>query len=52
MTTQTLFKNFEGFSQILKEQSGKKGIWGVYTSNSNNLKIAKSKEKVECLCFR
>ena len=27
MTTQTLFKNFEGFSQILKEQSGKKGIW-------------------------
>ena len=23
-------KNFEGFSQILKEQSGKKGIW-VFT---------------------
>ena len=24
MTTRTLFENFEGFSQILKEQSGKK----------------------------
>ena len=27
MTTWTLFENFEGFSQILKEQSGKKDIW-------------------------
>ena len=27
MTTKTLFENFEGFSQILKEQWGKKGIW-------------------------
>ena len=27
ITTQTLLKTFEGFSQILKEQSGKKGTW-------------------------
>ena len=27
MTTRTLFENFESFSQILKEQSDKKGIW-------------------------
>ena len=27
MTTQTLFENFEDFSQILKEQSDKKSIW-------------------------
>ena len=27
MTSQTLFEYFEGFLQILKEQSGKKGIW-------------------------
>ena len=27
MTMITLFENFEGFSQILKEQLGKKGIW-------------------------
>ena len=26
-TTQTLSENFEGFSQILKEQSGKKVTW-------------------------
>ena len=26
-TTQTLLENFEGFSHILKEQSGEKGIW-------------------------
>ena len=43
-------KNFEGFSQILKEQSGKQRyICGcVYTPNSNNLKnmkISISKEK-------
>ena len=31
MTTQTLFENFEGFSQILKEQSGKKRYFGVFT---------------------
>ena len=40
-TTRTLSENFEGFSQILKEQSGKKGIWCVYTFNRNNLKILK-----------
>ena len=27
MTMRTLFENFEGFSEILKKQSGKKGIW-------------------------
>ena len=31
MTTWTLFENFEGFSQILKEQSGKKRYLGVFT---------------------
>ena len=39
-TTRTLSENFEGFSQILKEQSGKKKILRfVYKPNSNNLKI-------------
>ena len=31
MTMWTLFENFEGFSQILKEKSGKKGYLGVFT---------------------
>ena len=31
MTTRTLFENFEGFSQILKKQSGKKSYLGVFT---------------------
>ena len=31
MTMWTLFENFEGFSQILKEQSGKKRYLGVFT---------------------
>ena len=31
MTTRTLFENFESFSQILKEQSGKKMYLGVFT---------------------
>ena len=31
MTTQTLFINFEGFSHILKEQSGKKRYLGAFT---------------------
>ena len=31
MTTWTLFENFEGFSKILKEQSGKKRYLGVFT---------------------
>ena len=31
ITTQTLLKTFEGFSQILKEQSGKKRYLGVFT---------------------
>ena len=31
MTTQTLFENFEVFSQILKEQSSKKRYLGVFT---------------------
>ena len=41
-----IFWNFEGFSQILKEQSGKKlslGVFTQYTSNSNNLKIWKQR---------
>ena len=40
--TRPLFENFEGFSQIVKEQSGRKKLFGcVYTSNSNNFKILK-----------
>ena len=31
MNTQTLFENFEGFSQMLKEQSGKNRYLGVFT---------------------
>ena len=31
MTMQTLFENFEGLSQILKEQSGKILYLGVFT---------------------
>ena len=57
MTTQTLFENFEGFLQILKEQSGKKTIFGcVHTYNSNNLKISKppylKKIRIFNLCDR
>ena len=37
-TTRTLFENFEGFSQILKEQSGKKKYLDVFHSYSNNNK--------------
>ena len=34
--------NFVGFSQILKDQSGEKKVFGcVYKPNSNNLKICK-----------
>ena len=54
MTTRTLFENFEGFLQILKEQSGKKEVFGcIYASNSNNLKILKplylKKNSVVCV---
>ena len=31
-TTRTLSENFEGFSQILKEQSGEKMYLGVFTN--------------------
>ena len=31
-TTRTLSENFEGFSQILKEQSGKKIYFGLFTN--------------------
>ena len=31
-TTRTLSENFEGFSQILKEQSGEKRYLGVFTN--------------------
>ena len=39
----TLFENFEGFSQILKEQSGEKSYLDVFvnTPDSNNLNIWK-----------
>ena len=40
-TTHTLSENFEGFSQILLEQSGKK-VTFIFTPKSNNLKIWKS----------
>ena len=51
MTTRTLFENFEGFSQILKEQSGKKGFWvclDIHKQKFKNLKTAVSKEKFGC----
>ena len=34
MSMGILFENSEGFSQILKEQSGKKGIWVVDYANT------------------
>ena len=41
-TTPTLLENFEGFSQILKEQSDEKKVLGCfYNPNSNNLIIWK-----------
>ena len=51
MTTQTLFENFEGFLQMLKEQSGKKRCLGVLTHPTaiiKNLKTAVSEEKFGC----
>ena len=47
-TTWTLSEYFEGFSQILKEQSSEKVT--IKNSNSKNLKIRK--EKFACLCSR
>ena len=43
-TSRTLSENFEGFSQILKEQKGEKGtvLGCVHKSNNNNLKIKTS----------
>ena len=38
-TMRKLLENFEGFSQILKEQSGKKGIWMCLHTHSNILEI-------------
>ena len=46
-----LFEIFEGFSQILKEQSSKKMYLGVFTHPTEiikNLKTAVSKEKFGC----
>ena len=48
-TTRTLSENFEGFSQILKEQSGKKCYFGAFThpiAIIKNLQISKSNEKI------
>ena len=55
MTMRTLFENFEGFSQILKEQSGKKGtICGcVYTLKSKRIeKIENRGHRIFELCDR
>ena len=52
MTTQTLFENFEGFSQILKEQSGKKMYLDVFThpiAIIQKIETAVSKENLGCL---
>ena len=54
MTTQTLFENFEGFSQILNEQSGNKMYLGMFThpiAIIKKFKTAVSKEKFECPDF-
>ena len=40
-TMWTLSENFEGFSQILKEQSDEKWYLGVFTNLIENLKIWK-----------
>ena len=39
MTTRTLLENFEGFSQILKEQSGEKRYLGVFTNPIMSAKL-------------
>ena len=49
------FKNFEGFSQIFKEQSGEKKVLGcVFKPNSNNIEIWNHPflKKFACLCSR
>ena len=47
MTTWTLFENFEGFSQILQEQSDKKRYLGVFTHQ-----IAIIEKFENCCIFR
>ena len=47
MTTWTLFENFEGFSQILQEQSDKKRYLGVFTHQ-----IAKIEKFENCCILR
>ena len=47
----TLLENFEGFSQILKEQSGEKKYLGVFThpiAIIKNMKMSVSKEIFAC----
>ena len=41
-TTWTLWENFEGFLQILKEHSGEKGYLGVFTNPIAILKKMKT----------
>ena len=54
MTTRTLKKNFEGFSacsQVVREQSGKKGIWACLLNQKymfKNMKTSLCKEKDAC----
>ena len=42
-TTQTFFENFEGFSQILKEQSGEKSYLCLF---ANSIAIIKKYENI------
>ena len=48
----TLSENFEGFSQILKERSGKEKVFRcVNTPNSNDIKIWKCQYPTKKVCF-
>ena len=50
-TTRTLSENFEGFSQILKEQSGEKRYLGVFTNPIAIIsKYKTSVSKAKCAC--
>ena len=45
-TTRTLLENFEGFSQILKEQSGEKRYLGVFTNPIAIFKNMKTSDQI------
>ena len=45
------FENFEGFSQILKEQLGKKGIWVCLHIQQQQIKIMKTAVSMQSNIF-